>query len=520
MYNVLFINEILFFVTSVINICCNIFYYYIFLFILNYYLWLNLMILFNFILLYKLGQNYIKTQEFCQQQFKRESRDTINQHSKKFFNKVFISKTNFDNIEVSYNLFARKIENKNLLFRNFWQKLINKYLQETIFLSPSNALSNNYILKLKISGLSVYKNNEYKNFLYKFSKDLLSGKVNVVTNDIYNSTTLIPVKKDDIYLKYKWLKLLNFKNFIFSNLKKDVGNIFRNSTSKLFNFSLPLFVIINDNQEIVVSESVDQLSKSRFFLNRFSYLINSNEQSKNLYVGLLFVNPQDATEYTNYIKANCYNSTLSSNINVVPANMQLYYKLMMLRTKNIEFRLIPDLTEISDCISKYKKYTNVSFNIKQKYSNNSFQGQPIYLIKPMYVKKKYSNYVKKLDYLYSFKKDQINVQYEAAFLNYKTLIGAWKKFKQNNSDYDLPSAPDVYVSNFEAFIQEKNYKKNYSNIIFLPSLQTYNFIQKYSYTSLAHTSGLKFWLLNKSVFLKTFVIRVFWSLTSRQPTNW
>nr|YP_010850794.1 hypothetical protein Ycf80 [Lophurella mutabilis]WGH13511.1 hypothetical protein Ycf80 [Lophurella mutabilis] len=520
MYDILFVSEILFFVISVINICCNIFYYYIFLCILNYYLWLNLMILFNFILLYKLGQNHIKTQEFCQQQFKYESRDIINQHSKIFFHNVFISKTNFDNKEVSYNLFAKEIENKNLLFRNFWQKLINKFLQETIFLSSSNAISNDYILKLKTSGLSVYENNEYKNFLYKFSKDLLNGKVNVVTNDVNNSTTLIPIKKDDIYLKYKWLKSLNFKNFIFSNLKQDVGDIFRNSTSKLFNFSLPLFVVINDNQEIVVSESVDQLSKSRFFLNRFSYFINSNKQSKNLYIGLLFVNPQDATEYKNYITANCYNSILSSKINVVPANMQLYYKLMMLRNKNIEFRLIPDLREISDLISKYKKYTNVSFNIKQKYSNNSFQGQPIYLIKSIYVKKKYSNYVKKLEYLYSFKKDQMNMQYKAAFLNYKTLIGAWKKFKQDNCDYDLPSVPDVSVSNFEAFIQEKNYKKNHSNTIFLPSLQTYDFIQKYSHISLEHTSGLKFWLLNKSVFLKTFVIRVFWSLTSRQPTNW
>nr|WGH13709.1 hypothetical protein Ycf80 [Lophurella pseudocorticata] len=515
-----FINEILFFVTSVINVCCNIFYYYIFLCILNYYLWLNLMILFNFILLYKLGQNYIKTQEFCQQQFKHESCDTINQHSKLFFHNVLISKTNFDNREISYNLFAKETENKNLLLRNFWQKLINRFLQETIFLSPSNAISTNYILKLKTSGLSVYKNNEYKNFLYKFSKDLLSGKVNVVTNNVDTSTTLIPIKKDDTYLKYKWLKSLNFKNFIFSNLKKDVGNILRNSSSKLFNFSLPLFVVINDNQEIVVSESTDQLSKSRFLLNRFSYFFNLDEQSKNLYVGLLFVNPQDATEYKNYIKANCYNSTLSNNINVVPANMQLYYKLMMLRNRNIEFRLIPDLTEISHFVSKYKKYKNVSFNIKQKYSNKSFQGQPIYLIKPMYVKKKYSNYVKKLEYLYPFKKDQINMKYKAAFLNYKTLIGAWKKFKQDNCDYNLPYAPDIFVSNFEAFIQEKNYKKNYSNIIFLPSLQTYNFIQKYSQISSEHKSGLKFWLLNKSVFLKTFVIRVFWSLTSRQPINW
>nr|YP_010619437.1 hypothetical protein orf478 [Xiphosiphonia pinnulata]WAX03450.1 hypothetical protein orf478 [Xiphosiphonia pinnulata] len=478
------------------------------------------MILLNFILFYKLGQNYIQDNQFCYKELKKESLNISNKHFKLDqlnFNDVLISKTYSSNQEISYSLLSKEIENNKLLSRNVWQKLINKYLQETIFLSLANNVSSSYVIKLKASGLSVYNNTEHKDFLYRFSKKLLDGKVNVITNDLNNLSNLIPVQKNNISLKYKWFKLWDFEKVTFN---KDLLSIFINKTSKLFNFSLPLFIVVNNDKEIVVSESTDQLLKSRAQFNIFSYLIKSKKHNKNLYTCLLFVNPQDAIEYRDYIKGNYSSSTLSSNIQVVPANMQLYYKLMELKNNNIDFRLIPDLSEISNLLRKYKKYKNVSFHITQKYNHKSFQGQPIYLIKSLYVKNKFSKNTKKFDYFYVVKKDKDNLKYQAVFFNYRTLMGAWKKFKQENLDYDLPYVPEVSVSNFESFIQEKNYKKNYSNIIFLPSLQTYNFIQKYPDMSLKHQQELKYWLLNKGLYLKTLVCRVFWSLTSRQPTNW
>nr|YP_010619244.1 hypothetical protein orf478 [Amplisiphonia pacifica]WAX03257.1 hypothetical protein orf478 [Amplisiphonia pacifica] len=478
------------------------------------------MILFNFILFYKFGQNYIESNQFCHSQFKKESRDISTKYINKHFkldklnsNNVLISKTHSSNQEMFYSLFSKEIENNKLLSRNFWQKLINQYLQETIFLSSANTISSNYIVKLKASGLSVYNSAQHKNFLYKFSRGLLDGKVNVTTNDLDSLNNLVAVHKNNVYLKYKWFKWLNFKNLTFN---KNLSKIFISKTSKLFNSSLPLFVIINNDKEIVVAESTDQLSKSRVQFNLYSYLIQSNKQPKNLYTCLLFVNPQDAIEYRDHIKANFTSSTLSNNIQVVPANIQLYYKLMDLKNNNIEFRLIPDLTEISDLLRKYKKYQNVSFHVNQNYSRQSFQGQPIYFIKPLYVKNKFDKNIKKLDYLYTVDKDKVTFKYQAAFFNYRTLMGAWKKFKKDNFNYNLPYVPEVSVSNFEFFIQEKNY----NNIIFLPSLQTYDFIQKYPTISLKHQQELKYWLFNKSLHLKTIVCRVFWSLTSRQPTNW
>nr|YP_009399476.1 hypothetical protein [Dictyomenia sonderi]ARW69082.1 hypothetical protein [Dictyomenia sonderi] len=480
------------------------------------------MILLNFILFYKLGQYCAENNQFCQLQLNEESHNISNKYPNQYlkldhFNLSNLLISNNSNQEISDNLFSKEIDNDKILSRNFWQKLINKYLQETIFLSSASSLSSNYILKLKASGLSVYKSNEYKDFLHKFSKDLLDGKVNVLTNDVDDLKNFMTIHKHNTYLKYKWFKLFNLTNFTFN---RDLLSVFMGKTSTLFNFSLPLFIVINNDQEIIVSESTDQLLKSRVIFNIFSYFIKTNKYNKNLYTGLLFVNPQDAMEYRDHIKANFLNSTFSSNLQVVPANIKLYYKLMALQNSNIEFRLIPDLTEVSNLVCRYKKYRNVSFHTNQKYSRNSFQGQPIYLIKSLNVKNKFSKNIKKLDYLYVIKKDDIHFQYKVAFLNYKTLIGAWKKFKTENFDYNLPDIPEVSVSNFESFIKEKNYKKNYSNIIFLPSLQTYGFIEKHSNINLKHQQELKYWLLNKSVYLKTLVCRVFWSLTSRQPTNW
>nr|YP_010619826.1 hypothetical protein orf482 [Symphyocladia marchantioides]WAX03839.1 hypothetical protein orf482 [Symphyocladia marchantioides] len=482
------------------------------------------MILFNFILFYKLGQNYVENSQFCHPQFEKESRNITNKYVNKHLkldklnvNNVLISKTYSTTQEIYPSLFRKEIKNNKLLSRNVWQKLINRYLQETIFLSTANTLSNSYFVKLKASGLSVYDSAGYKEFLYKFGKELLDGKVSVAINDLDSLNNFIPVYKNNPYLKYKWFKLLNLKHWTFN---KHLFSTFISKTAKLSNFSLPLFVIINNNKEIVVSESTDQLSRPRVQFNILSYLIKSNKHNKNLYTCLLFINPQDAIEYRDYIKANFSSLTLSNNIQVVPANIQLYYKFMNLKNNNIDFRLIPDLTEISNLLNQYKKYKNVSFHINQKHSRKSFQGQPIYLIEPLSVRKRLFKNIKKLDYSYIVEEDKVNLKYKPAFLNYKTLIGAWKKYKKDNFDYDLPYVPKVSVLNFEFFIQEENYKKNYRNIIFLPSLQTYKFIQNHPNASLKNQQELKYLLLNKSLYLKTLVCRVFWSLTSRQPINW
>nr|YP_009397612.1 hypothetical protein [Dipterosiphonia australica]ARW66798.1 hypothetical protein [Dipterosiphonia australica] len=480
------------------------------------------MTLFNFILFYKLRQNYNENNQIFHLQLKQKDFNINSKHVTQnfifdIFNNIILSKVNTDRDKVSSNILTTEIGKNKLISRNYLQKLINEYFQETIFLSSANALSNKYVNKLRTSGLSIHKTNQHKSFIHKFSKSLLSGKINVTMNELNTSTYM---QKNNVYIKYKWVKFLNFKTLFLLNSKNGIFNFFTKTTSQLINFSLPFFIVINNNKEIIISESTDQLSKNSFLYTLHSYLIGNDKSIKKTYTGLLFTNPQDALEYKEYIVTKYYNSTRSNTIEVVPANMILYYKLMFLRNNNIEFRLVPDLTEISNLIYKYKKYRNLSFCSSQNYSRYSFQGQPVYFIRPFYAKNKYSKQIEQLNYTYSLNSNESSVESQVVFLNYNTLVSAWKNFKKDNVNYDLPSVPEVSISNLETFFKEANYKKNYNTIIFLPSLQTYRFIKEHFNIKSQHAQGIQRWMIHKSLYLKTLCYRVFWSLTSRQPINW
>lgn len=408
--------------------------------------------------------------------------------------------------------------------RNFWQKFINKYWQETIFISASSHLSEKYINKLKSNGLSVYKGNDYKNFLLKFSKDLLAGKILVSNQNINNGKASLFLDQNSTYVKYKWSKFLNFDGLNFKINKLILrDNISLNN--KLIKYeTIPVFTLINDNSQILMSESSNKLFKNKNFTSLISRCFNNfSLKTKNefkSYTGLLFVNPEDSLEYKDYIKYNYKGSTRINHIQSVTSNMNLYYQLLNSSASNSEFRLIPDLKEVSNLIYKYQKYNHVSFDSNQKYGSNYFQGQPIYLIKPIFVKNNNTNYKELLDYSYYFYKNNSRIKYQVVFLNYTTAMKAWNKFRQEYSYYKIPSKPELYISNLELFINKPYDKNKINQTMFVPSLQTYNFIKNSTSLKIKTYSSIKKLILNKSLHVKTLISRLLWSLTSRQPINW
>nr|YP_009392650.1 hypothetical protein [Bostrychia tenella]ARW61212.1 hypothetical protein [Bostrychia tenella] len=416
-----------------------------------------------------------------------------------------------------------KISNyNNFTSRNFWQKFINKYWQETIFISASNNISEKYINKLKSSGLSVYKGNDYKNFLFRFSQDLLDGKILVSTKDVKNQNVNLLINKENTYIKYKWTKFLNFEAL---KLSKTIFQDYIDINNKNIKYeTLPLFALINHNYQIIMSESPDKLFRSKscvsLFLKFFNDLFLKSSTSQKVYTGLLFVNPEDALEYKQHIQHNYTNSTRINYIESVTTNINLYYKLLNSCISNSEFRLIPDLKEVSDLIYKYRKYKHLSFDSNQKYGSNYFQGQPIYLIKPVVVRNKNTNQKEALEYSYSFPSKNSSVPCQAVFLNYKTAIKAWDKFKKRYIHYNLPLKPDLYVSNLESFIKGSYYNNANNQIVFIPSFQTYKFIKNFMELKDESYRTINQIILDKSFSVKIFLSRVIWSLTSRKPVNW
>nr|YP_009397199.1 hypothetical protein [Thuretia quercifolia]ARW66385.1 hypothetical protein [Thuretia quercifolia] len=490
------------------------------------------------ILLHTILQNYYKHFNYleslpfsCNEKYKHKN---FNHFHKKKLILSFIS-----NLDICSNKPSDTLLNSNFNYkfvsRSFWNKIINQYWKETIFISNSNSFSETYINKLKSSGLSVYNGRDYKNFLIAFSKALFNGQVQVLMNkdiDSYNNSVLYMNSNNNKYIKYVWKKGLNWHisclYFHYISLKNKLLNdnlVFQ--SNKIKANSLPIFAITNDYNQLIMAESSDQVSHNKnqnlfHSLHQFNgFFLSKRNNEKKIYTGLLFINPEDAFEYKEYIKSKNINSSRDHSLKFFIGQINLYRYLLNYSKNQSEFRLVPDLKEVSNLVNLYQYYKNINFDENQKYGKNHFQGQPIYIIKPFIIKNINTNKKSFINYSYNLKENHLSAEYEAIFLNYNTAICAWNKFKSNHSYYKLPNKPLIYVSNLENFLKkyQQNYKKN--QFIFIPSSKTYHFVKdetmKKKYQQKYYW---QYFFSGKNVYIKTVLKRFIWSLTSRQPTNW
>lgn len=413
--------------------------------------------------------------------------------------------------------------NYKLISRNFFIQLINKFWRETIFLSTSNQLSDIYIEKLKSDGLLIYSK-EYKNFLSSFSKALINDRIHFSLDGTNEKNLRI---SNDTYTKYIWRKGFNFtwpesncyllslykQRYLSNRMNKDFGNT-------LFMYNLPIFTVINNLNQIILSESSNEILLHRSFIESLYYLYSKYFLNKTTthvkYQALFFINPNDANEYKSYIHNKYVPLKQKSMLSTFSSRFDIYYRLMQIRMKYVDFRLIPDLEELGNLVYKYQYYKNVFFHEDQKYSKKSFQGQPIYFIQPVLAKNKKTGKVELINYEYSNRKQNT---YYAAFMNYKTALLAWQKFRQQMFNYNLPNKPSILVYNLESFIKNNNYLSNINlnKIIVVPSVQSYSYLKNEINTNNQFSISNKF--LHYYSYLKILSQKIIWSLTSKQPVS-
>lgn len=429
---------------------------------------------------------------------------------------IFISKYN-NTVLLSSNYLLKDKISYQFISRNFWNEFINKYWQETLFISSNNILSDYYVNQLKSSGLLINKGNYYKKFLLNFSRDLINGKIQVLFYKKKMQISLVKINNNK-YIKYVWRKGFNWYIYnLFSKyllIKNYISRQESNSIVKNIEINtLPLFAVMNQNNQLIIAESPDAIPTQKYLFKSLKIFYNIIASKKN-YIGLLFINPNDALEYKNY---SMYKYLYQTNnlLNLFISKLNLYYKLLYSSVYNTEFKLIPDLKEISNIIYKYQYYKNISFDKYQKYGKNYFQGQPIYIIKPVTVKNLYTRQKYKLNYFYNVNKNSNSKNYKAVFLNYDTALLAWHKFRKDHFYYKIPIKPYFYVSNLENFIKLKMYKKNNANYIFIPSSETYRFIRPKININ-QKLSIIKI-LEKKSLYINNLCKRLIWSLISRYP---
>jgi hypothetical protein len=410
---------------------------------------------------------------------------------------------------------------------SLFQYLINKYWEQTIFISVSTPLSKKYVGQLAKKDTAIIKNTR-KLLLLQLSKALLNRKIDASTFATDNTHS----KKPLLSVQHVWRKGFNIEppnswNKPFSSQRTPKFPDFSqaNLLSQLKSNHLPVFTVVNGLKQLIVSEPAEQLIVSnklgpsfyQWYHDRFVWRKDSNT----IHEGWFFVNPQDAKEYKEYIASKYPRSSRQNRLNILSTGIDFYYQLNRTATPRIQFRLFPDLVEVGKLIKNAQHRQGLSFDSRQRYGTDYFQGQPIYLIEPISAKG-YNQ--KSIHYYYQVPSDASKQKYNGIFLNKEVAIIAWQKFRTTMPEYKLPKSPKLRVYNLEDFIkdQESNQDANIGKFLLVPGLESYSEI-----IEVQNAKEIQTWF-NKAVgYSSQYVLltrlwgqRILWSLTSRQPPNW
>nr|YP_010952191.1 hypothetical protein Ycf80 [Gloiopeltis furcata]WMP13860.1 hypothetical protein Ycf80 [Gloiopeltis furcata] len=414
---------------------------------------------------------------------------------------------------------------KKFRSRDFVAQLIEQYWQETVFVSPVNKLSEYYTRKLKSANIAT-KQDEYKKFVFDFSKALVTERVETSLTE--SNRNHLTHNKKVTTSKYIWRKGLNFfsleqlRSYIFNRSKLGLSNNKQLKVIQQLKLNkLPIFTVVNNLNQIIVAEPSNELIVNQSILDRFYQLYHDkfvpSRYKRNLYEGLFFVNPQDALEYKENIKQKYSTYNKQHNLHLFAAGLDFYHKLIHASPSRVKFHLIPDLKELGDLLRKYQYLSNVSFYNKQKHGQKLFQGQPIYLIQSIKAKNRINKKIEPVHYIYEFSENNKNSNYEPVFMNYNIALKAWQQFKERKSEYLLPKKPKVLVYNLESFLKDMDIYSS-KKFLFLPVEESYRFMKVNDLTKL--NNPVYQTLVNRLLYCKIMTQRIFWSLTSRQPTKW
>lgn len=405
--------------------------------------------------------------------------------------------------------------------------LINKYWQQTIFLSVSNSVSKEYINQVTKQDSLLIKQLK-KKLLITFSNALLDGHIDSNTVVQLKSTTSLPLN----CVKYQWKKGFNLtsplnllKNFKIGKHLYFPTKAQQKLIQELRNNNIPLFVVTNCFRQIIVSEPSNKILNQRNLKNNllhwYTDRVLQSQQNQGLYESWFFVNPKDADEYKNHIVSQYSRSSKQHKLTITSSNLDFYYRLNRDAPAKIEFRLFPDLQEVGKLLKDYKKMKNIFFDKRQNYGKSYFQGQPLYFIEPVvgYNKNKKEKVI--IDYYYNIPNDISLTKYTAVFLSQNSALKGWKYFREQMKEYKLPVEPNLRVYNLEDFFKDLEVTKD-KNILFVPGLDSYKHMEKQymdnkdkmklvstsEYTK-SSTSTIQLWFR-----------RIILSLTSRQPPIW
>jgi hypothetical protein len=413
---------------------------------------------------------------------------------------------------------------------NLFQALIDKYWEQKIFISVSTPLSKKYVTRLAKKETVIMRNTR-KQLFVQLSKALLGRRISIYSanhdildvQQLRSSVTYIWKKSFNIEAPKHWNRLWkNQRTVDFpSSLQLSVLN-------KLQHNHLPVFTVANGLRQIIIAEPAEELnldnnfasSLYQWYYDRFIW----EQDNSIIHEGWFFISPQDAEEYKEYIRIKYPRSANLNQLKILCTGIDFYYQLNRISPPRTQFRLFPDLVEVGELLKNAKHRKDLTFDSRQKYGKDFFQGQPIYFIEPVICKKLHSNNRAVVNYHYQTPFDSFKQKYPAVFFNKRVAIMAWEKFRTMMPDYKLPKYPKLRVYNLEDFIKDHESDEliNQQKFLLVPSEESYKRIN--SIVSEDHQdSGLYRIAQSSSALIlkaKLWSKKIVLSLTRRQPPKW
>lgn len=490
----------------------------------------------NFISLVFCNQFFIYTyKSHYENEYKQKLEHNMNQHIIYFKNKKVINTKCFSNksygrliAATDFIYYFNKVNFPNI---SLFQQLIDTYCKQTMFLSSVTSITQSYCNKMIKLDPQIAKKIRKKR-IFNFNKALFNYDivVNTLIKSYLHENGKLSVSRP---IQYVWRKSVNLSG-IFSNLVKpnyniNVSNFSISFAQLLKTIHVPLFTITNNYKQLVIAEP----SEAVFMKNRIKniifrwpyYTFVSGQDQAGIYESWFFINPQDANEYKTYIASQYQRSYNQNGLNLFVTGIHFYYRLNRISAPRIHFRLLPDLTEVSNLVMNYRYGYKVEFDRKQNHGKNYFQGQPIYFIKPIIYRQRQFGKDKMIYCHYQISENKSQKKYYPIFFNRKVALNTWKKFRQvmKRQNISLPKNPILHIYNLEDFLRDTE-NSNYwirSNFLLVPSSESYRLIKSVQINNYNKLPKIFSNIQNITSFYlyfsKSWSRRIIWSLTNKKP---
>lgn len=213
---------------------------------------------------------------------------------------------------------------------------------------------------------------------------------------------------------------------------------------------VPVYVVVTENQEMVMATPREDQEENFFdwlYTKYYNWFVWSEDNGP-ISIALFFLNKEDANLYLQEIGKKDPKCAEKTNLHIHLTSLDTFYKLNRTSSPGTQAKLIADLEEVYNVVFDYIPKKLHEVNPKQKYNKTTYQGNPVYILKPTVARKGSTKTL--IDYKIT---DRSNNSYSRnVFFKLEDAYMAWDKFCESNNSAKLPLTPNIEIYNLESYL--------------------------------------------------------------------